>query len=199
MKHDRDRDPYRDYNYDSLGYYFGILFWGGRPARPAGRLGPNSRPERPILAKTDKFSTETPNIKIPVGGGHITLSVRNTQHSPLSATQLLWWNHSTLCLRHSIPLVGPQHSPLFATQNSSGRITALSSVCDTAFLRSVQRTLLRSRQHIPLVGRLHIPLVATTRSSGGTTAFSSDRNSRLLYWQHNTFLCWYKRRRRRGL
>ena len=66
-------------------------------------------------------------------------------------------------------------------------------------------TLLCSRHSTPLVGPQHSPLFATQHSSDGTTALclcatahcsdatvalSSDRNNKLLWWGHNTFVCW---------
>ena len=140
----RDRDPAPDQVKPIICYYVLIIEIGVlkpcRPAgRPAGRLGPNSRPERPnSRPKRTNFRPETkrPNS---CWFGAATLSFRNrdkeTQHSPLLAaerhnrlrssggatalfsvrnTALLWWDRSTLlCSQHRTPLVGLQHSSLF--------------------------------------------------------------------------------------
>ena len=139
-----------------------ILFGGkaGQAGRPAGPKFSSKTPQ--FSSKTDRFSTETAKFtKFLLGAA--TLPVRNiTLSSPLLAahrrlrpsirdTAFLWWDHSTLlCSQHYIPLMGPQHSPLFATQHSSGGTTALSSVRDTAFLWWDHSTLLCSQHSIPL-------------------------------------------------
>ena len=105
------------YNRSNCRYYFGILFrGGGRPGRQAGWIQILVQ-NVPILVENEPIFDQIGQI--PVGGRHI------------------------VCSRHSTPLVGPQHSPLFATQHSSGGTTALSSV----------------RQQTPLLGPQHFPLL----------------------------------------
>ena len=108
------------------GYHLGIILGGkaGQAARPAGAKFSSRTPQ--FSSKTDRFSTKPAKFLL----GAATLSVRNTALSCAGSTQ----EAPLLCSRCSTPLVGPQHSPLFATQHSFGGTTARSSDRDTRFL-----------------------------------------------------------------
>ena len=91
----------------------------GQPGRQAGWariLVQNA----PILVENDRFATETAKFLL----GAATLSVRNTAPSSVGSTQ----QAPHLCSRQQTPLVAPYRDPLFATADSSGGSTALSSV-----------------------------------------------------------------------
>ena len=162
----------------------------GQAGRPAGAEFSSRTPQ--FLSKTDRFSTETAKFLL----GAATLFVRNTALSSVGSTQ----EPPLLCSRHSTPLVGPEHSLLFATQHSSGRTTTLSSVRDIAFLwwdhsillcsqqsipLMVPQHSVCSRQHIPLVPPQHSPLIATAGCSAGATALLSlatSLNNNMKMW-----------------
>ena len=146
----------------------------------------------------------------------MTLPVRDTQTSPVFATQhssggatalfsvcntaLLWWGHSTcLCSQHNTLLVGPQNLSLFATQHSFGRTKALLSVRNRTLLWSDYSSLLCSQHRTPLVGLQHsslfgvlqcfflcLLLIAIGRGQDGPTPLSYDNTTRWRDYCSNT-------------
>ena len=123
---------------------------GGRPARPAGRLGPSSRPDRPkSRLKRIDFPPKRPNSCS--GPPHCLFATEQppllAEHSRLRScvrsSTLLWWDHRTLvCSQQHTPLVAAQYLPLLVLEKEerlpAGLWDSSTELCINCFFWSTE-------------------------------------------------------------